>query len=259
MCILAAGLSYSRPTVQSPDLKPAENAPVLKNQTLSWYVVRNKEHQKPRPNTEGGFALEKYAAYYTGSDEKVIFLTFDEGYENGYTTKILDILKSNQVPAAFFVTEPYIQSHPDLVRRMVDEGHIVGNHSKTHPSMPSVTKDKAFFTRELQSTASAFRKITGKTMPLFFRPPKGEFSEKSLSMTQQLGYKTIFWSFAYEDWLIDKQPAPESSLTKILNNTHNGEIMLLHAVSSTNTAILDQAIKDIKKQGYRFGSLTELK
>jgi len=230
----------------------------LSNQKFSWYVVRRPNHQRPQPNTEFTFDLGKYAAYFLGKDEKVIYLTFDEGYENGYTSVILDILQKHRVPAAFFVTKPYIEKNPELIKRMVAEGHIVGNHSDTHPSMPDKTYDKQAFRSELETTARAFAALTGQEMPPYFRPPRGEFSEKSLSMTQELGYRTIFWSFAYEDWMTDKQPDPEAARRKILDNIHNGEIMLLHAVSSTNAAILDQVISEIKQQGYSFASLTSL-
>lgn len=256
--LLICGGCKSRSTTMQNQPRP-DSAPVsLSNQTLSWYVVRSKNHLLPRPNTEGGFALDKYGAYYLGKNQKVIYLTFDEGYENGYTSVILDTLKKQKVRAAFFVTKPYIDSNPQLIKRMVAEGHVVANHSKTHPSMPAKTGNEAAFKNEIGDTAQAFSKLTGKKMPLYFRPPRGEFSEKSLSMTQKLGYRTIFWSFAYEDWLTDKQPAQGPALQKILDNTHNGEIMLLHAVSSTNAAILDQAITEVKKQGYRFAPLSSL-
>lgn len=259
LLLLLGGCATQQPTtMQEQTPEPAVTSANLSNKTLSWYVVRSKDHLLPRPNTEGGFALEPYSAYYLGKNEKVIYLTFDEGYENGYTSVILDTLKKQQIPAAFFVTKPYIDGNPELIKRMVAEGHIVANHSKTHPSMPAKTNDPTAFRTEIEETAKAFSTLTGQEMPLYFRPPRGEFSEKSLSMTLELGYRTIFWSFAYEDWLTDKQPAPDSALRKILDNTHNGEIMLLHAVSSTNAAILDQAIDEIKKQGYTFAPLTSL-
>lgn len=268
LALLITGCSAeSKPLIQNPSepqhdkLQPSiETTSSLDNKTLSWYVVRNKEHKQPRGNTEGGFLLSKYDAYYIGpDDDRTIFLTFDEGYENNYTAQILDTLKTHNVPAAFFVTKPYITSNPELIKRMVNEGHIVGNHSKNHPSMPSVTSDAAVFKNELEATAQAFYDVTSQKMPQYFRPPKGEFSEKSLYMTQQLNHKTIFWSFAYEDWLTDKQPDHDSSLKRILDNTHNGEIMLLHAVSSTNAAIMGQVITEIKQQGYTFKSLDKLK
>lgn len=229
------------------------------NETLNWYYVRNQDHKNPRINTDIDFSLSDYDAYYIGSKDPVIFLTFDEGYENGYTAEILDVLKANQVPAAFFVTGPYISSNPDLVKRMVAEGHIVGNHSQTHPSMPSKAHDPEAFNREINQVEKSFEQLTGTQMPNFFRPPRGEYSELSLSLTKEMGYKTIFWSFAYQDWLVDQQPDPEEAYGRIMQGTHNGQIMLLHAVSSTNTQILDRIIKDIKKEGYRFAPLTELK
>jgi len=231
---------------------------VLSNNTFNWYFLRNKEHKTPEINNELNFTLSDYDAYYVGSKEKVIFLTFDEGYENGYTSQILDILKANQVTAAFFATAPYVKGNPDLVKRMVAEGHMVGNHSKTHPSMPAKTGNTEEFKQEITDVAAAYKDIIGKEMPKFFRPPRGEYSEKSLQMTKDLGYQTIFWSFAYQDWLTDNQPDPEPSYERIMQGTHNGEIMLLHAVSSTNTQILDKVLKDIKKEGYRFAPLTEL-
>ncbi len=253
----------SEQQAQSAEALPDDNVPSqlvnIGSQTLNWYFVRNSDHKTPGINNDIGFNLADYDAYYIGSKEKVIFLTFDEGYENGYTPEILDVLKANQVPAAFFVTGPYVTGNPELIKRMVAEGHIVGNHSQTHPSMPAKASNSKEFNREITDVARSFQDLTGKEMPKFFRPPRGEYSEKSLQMTEELGYKTIFWSFAYQDWLVDQQPDPEASYQKIMQGTHNGEIILLHAVSSTNTQILDRVIKDIKKQGYRFAPLTELK
>ena len=199
-----------------------------------------------------------YEAYYVGSRDKKIFLTFDEGYEKGYTASILDTLQEHQVPAAFFVTEHYIRENPELIKRMVTEGHLVVNHSKTHPSMPSITDNAERFKNELLDTAQAFKDLTGQDMPLFFRPPKGEYNQTSLQMTADLGYKTVFWSFAYEDWVVERQPDPEKALDLILKNTHPGEIMLLHAVSKTNSDILGQVIKGVQEQGYSFATLYEL-
>jgi peptidoglycan-N-acetylmuramic acid deacetylase len=239
-----------------PLVEQASQTAGTSNETLSWYYVGNKDHKPPRIDID--FPLSDYDAYYIGSEDPLIFLTFDEGYENGYTAEILDILKNNQVTAAFFVTGPYIKSNPELVKRMVEEGHIVGNHSQTHPSMPSKAHDPQAFEREISEVEKSFEKLTGTPMPKFFRPPRGEYSQLSLSLTKEMGYKTIFWSFAYQDWLVDQQPDPEAAYAKILQGTHNGQIMLLHAVSSTNTKILDRVIKDIKKEGYRFAPLTEL-
>lgn len=255
-----------KPALVNDDVRPSQVEPAIQEVapaasspgTLGWYVMRSKDHQTPTIDRNLKFKLSDYQAYYLGSRDKLIFLTFDEGYENGYTATILDTLKSHQVPAAFFVTEPYITSNPLLIKRMVDEGHLVGNHSKTHPSMPSLTWNQEKFDRELLETAKAFKDLTGQDMPLYFRPPKGEYNEASLKMTSNLGYKTVFWSFAYEDWLVDKQPQPEKSLDLITSNFHPGEIMLLHAVSKTNNDILGRVITEARSQGYRFASLHEM-
>lgn len=225
----------------------------LDNTKISWWYKPNKTHTTPEVNKDIKFDLSKYDALYVGNtDEKVIYLTFDEGYENGYTSKILDTLKANDVKAIFFVTSPYVKGNPELIKRMVDEGHIVGNHSNTHPSMPTVTGDETKFNNEFKDVEDKFKDITGQDIPKFFRPPMGEYSEKSLAMTKNLGYKTIFWSFAYHDWDVNKQPDPSNAKQTMLNSVHNGCVMLVHAVSKTNTEILDEVIKEIKAQGYEF-------
>lgn len=255
-------------SAQQPEPEPVQTAadkPASRNgdtvpqtDAIGWYFIPNQNHQVPRVNESISFQLSDYDAYYVGSTDKVVFLTFDEGYENGGTSQILDALKQNQIPAAFFVTRSYILSNPELVVRMASEGHMVCNHSDTHPSMPSLTEDPEKFNREITDTADSFRELTGLEMPHFFRPPQGEYSEKSLQMTAELGYKTIFWSFAYKDWVTDAQPDPNEAYQRIIGGTHNGEIILLHAVSATNVQILDQTIKDIQSQGYRFASLSEI-
>lgn len=223
---------------------------------LNWYFVQNNNHISP-PKEAAQF-IDKYNTYYVGDqNKKEIFLTFDEGYENGYTDKILDTLKSNNVPAAFFVVKPYIKQNPELIKRMDAEGHLVCNHSSSHPSMASI-RDDAKFNKEFDDVNEEYKKLFNKDIPNYFRPPMGKFSESSLEKTQSKGYKTIFWSFAYKDWLVDNQPTHEFAKKKILGKAHNGEIMLLHAVSKTNTEILDAIIKDLKNQGYVFKSLTEL-
>lgn len=231
----------------------------LDNTKHGWGYRPNSEHKTPEMPQSTVNLLKKYSGYYVGdTSSKVIYLTFDEGYENGYTGKILDILKANSVPAAFFVTRPYITKNPDLIKRMVEEGHIVGNHTSNHPSMPDKTGDPEAFKKEFTVVEDLYKELTGKDMPKFFRPPMGEYSEKSLAMTQQLGYKSIFWSFAHRDWLVDDQPDVNTTYTRVMNGVHNGEIMLLHAVSKSNTEALDSILKDLKAQGYRFASLEEL-
>lgn len=232
----------------------------LNNTTKGWGFKPNETHLVPEIPASTKKLIEKFSGYYIGDkSQKVIYLTFDEGYENGYSGQILDILKANNVKAAFFVTRPYIIKEKDLVKRMVDEGHLVCNHSSKHPSMPSVTHDTKLFNSEFTDTETAFKEVTGKDMPKFFRPPKGEYSELSLYLTKELGYKTIFWSFAHRDWEVNNQPSVEETLKRVLGRSHNGEIMLLHAVSKSNTDALDTILKTLKSEGYRFGTLEELK
>ena len=262
----------SNESTQTPD-KTVSTNPVPKTETTTppdvsnlsnklngWYYKAGQNHNPPTVPQNINNLLAKYSGYYLGdTTQKVIYITFDEGYENGYTPKILDILKANNVKAAFFVTKHYITSSPDLVKRMVDEGHTVCNHSSKHLSMPSITGNANGFNNEFTDTEKAFKEITGQDMPKLFRPPMGEYSEKSLYMTQKLGYKSIFWSFAHKDWLVNDQPPVNVTHDKIINSSHNGEIMLLHAVSSSDTNALDSVIKDLKSMGYRFGTLDELK
>ena len=225
---------------------------------LNWYYVGKGKDNAAEPPKESAAFLKENDAYYLGNtSEKVIYLTFDEGYENGNTGKILDILKEVNVPAAFFVVKPYIDKEPDLVKRMVDEGHVVGNHSVHHPSMPQI-HDSEKFKAELTGVEDAYKELTGEDMPKFFRPPMGKYSKESLEMTKDLGYKTIFWSFAYKDWLINDQPSEEKGIQKITNGSHPGCIMLLHAVSDTNTKILKQVLTSLKDSGYEFKSLNDL-
>ena len=231
-------------------------------ESLSWYCVRNKEHKQPRADANMSF-IENYGGYYVdkkhgdGDDDKVIYLTFDAGYENGNVAKILDVLKEEKVPAAFFVLDNLITQNKALVMRMLDEGHLVCNHTSKHLD---VTKCKNIdeFKRELESLENVFKEVTGKEMPKYFRPPEGKFSEKSMQYASELGYKTIFWSFAYADWDNGAQPSLDVAKEKILANVHNGEIMLLHPTSATNAAILADVIRELKAQGYRFGTLDEL-
>ncbi len=231
------------------DEVPADNA------VRSWYYVRNDEHAVPRVPTDVRELLERYGGIYVGPDPRSVYLTFDEGYENGNTSRILDVLKRNGVRATFFVTKSYIDANPELVRRMVAEGHVVGNHSATHPSMPSLAGDSSAFAAELERTAAAFESVTGQPMARLFRPPRGEYSARSLYRTQALGYTTVFWSFAHRDWVVDDQPSVEVTVSRILAGSHPGAIYLLHAVSTANTAALDEAIRGLKAQGYRFGTL----
>lgn len=224
---------------------------------INWYYVnRGKDTPLDTPKESSEY-LESLDGYYLAkTDEKVIYLTFDEGYENGNTPKILDILKEEGVPAAFFVVKPYIRDYPDLIKRMESEGHLVCNHSSTHPSMASV-RDEVKFNKEFSDVEEAYKAVIGKDMPKYFRPPMGKYSKTSLKRTKDLGYKTIFWSFAYKDWIVEDQPSEEFGIKKITDGVRPGTIMLLHAVSSTNTKILKPVIQKLKADGYEFKSLDE--
>ena len=195
----------------------------------------------------------KYNAVFIGDNTKKIYLTFDEGYENGYTSKILDSLKEKKVPAVFFVTYDYAKRNHDLVQRMIREGHIVGNHSYTHPSMPALSTSKA--SDEITKMHSYIMKNFNYTMTLF-RPPMGEFSEKTLALAQNLKYKSVFWSFAYVDWNPQKQIGADKAYKKVVSGLHNGAIYLLHAVSKDNAEILGPFIDKAKEEGFEFARLS---
>ena len=230
----------------------------LSTQEIDWYIVPNKNHVPPEPNKIALPLLEKFSGFYLGNTEKkFLYLTFDEGYENGYTSQILDTLKKHNVPAAFFVVRPYLKTNQDLILRMVNEGHLVCNHSSNHPSMAKITNIEKF-NKEFSDVENEFKKITNQDMPKFFRPPMGKFSEYSLKLTKDLGYKSIFWSVAYKDFDVKNQPSKEKAENTILGRIHNGAIILLHAVSKTNVEILDNLLSTLKSQGYEFKSLSDL-
>jgi len=225
--------------------------------TGAWGLSFRQEGQPPIGNAEAA-ALKKYDAVYLGNtDEKVLYLTFDAGYENGCTEKILDILKEHNVPAAFFLVGNYMEKNADMVRRMVEEGHIVGNHTMHHPDM-SKLQDESSFSKELQDLEVLFASITGKELPKFYRPPQGTYSEENLKMAKKLGYRTVFWSLAYVDWNNDSQPTAEHAFSKLLPRTHNGAVVLLHSTSRTNAAILDELLTKWEAAGYRFASIDNL-
>ena len=202
--------------------------------------------------------LREYDAIYVGDqEEKVLYLTFDAGYENGYTASILDTLKKHNVKAAFFLVGNYLQKNADLVRRMVDEGHIVGNHTMTHPDMSAITEKEAF-QAELEGLETLFKEITGKDLPQYYRPPQGIYSEENLKMAKELGYRTVFWSLAYKDWDNNKQPTTEYALGKLIPRSHNGAVILLHSTSATNAEVLDELLTQWKSLGYRFETIDQL-
>ena len=232
------------------------------SQTFSWYCVRNKEHLQPIADANMRF-VENYNGYYidhnhsNNDNEKVIYITFDAGYENGNIEKILNVLKEEEVKAAFFILENLIIKNPELITRMANEGHLVCNHTSNHPDITKFTS-KEELKKELCSLEEAYFCVTGKSMAKYFRPPEGKFSEQSMKYINEFGYKTIFWSFAYADWDNNAQMTPEQAKKKILDNIHNGEVMLLHPTSNTNAYILKDIIQQLKSEGYSFGTLDEL-
>ena len=228
---------------------------IVSTKKIEWGIKRNDNHEQPDVGKENRRVLEENNGICLGKeDEKVLYLTFDEGYEAGYTSRILEVLKENDVKAAFFITAHYLNTQEDLVKQMIEEGYIVGNHTVNHKSMPELSEEE--IRKEVMDLHTAIYEKFGYEMK-YIRPPKGEFSEKSIKYTNTLGYKTVMWSFAYEDWNENKQPNEEKAKEKIINNFHNGEIILLHSNSKTNTNILDSIIKEAKSMGYEFKSLDE--
>ncbi|WHH59925.1 delta-lactam-biosynthetic de-N-acetylase [Petroclostridium sp. X23] len=226
------------------------------NTKYGWWYRRNKD-KPPTIDNKYDQLLKKYDGIFRhDTDEKVLYLTFDEGYENGYTPKILDVLKENQTTAAFFITGPYLKKHSDLVKRMVEEGHIVANHTINHPSMPEILDDKKL-EEEILGLERPFYEMFQQHMK-YLRPPKGEYSERTLALTQSLGYKTVFWSFHYLDYDVKNQKGADHAYNEVMGRLHNGAVLLLHAVSKDNAEALDRIIKDAKAQGYEFKSLDEI-
>lgn len=226
-------------------------------ETGSWGLSFQAQGQAPVGNASQEDLAQYDAAYVGSTQEPVLYLTFDAGYENGCTAKILDVLKAHHAPAAFFLVGSYIERNPALVKRMAEEGHIVGNHTAHHYDMSKIG-DKATFTQELQEVERLYREATGQELPKFYRPPQGIYSQENLAMAQELGYKTVFWSLAYVDWKNDSQPTREEAFSKLLPRVHNGAVVLLHSTSQTNGEILDELLTKWEQMGYRFASLEEL-
>ena len=226
-------------------------------ETGSWGLSFRETGEPPIGNADAA-SLRRYDAVYLGdTEEKVLYLTFDAGYENGCTAQILDTLKAHNAKAAFFVVGNYLESAPELVQRMADEGHLVGNHTWHHYDMSRIAEEQAF-SAELTRVEEKYRELTGQAMKKYYRPPQGVYSEENLRMAQALGYRTVFWSLAYVDWLQDNQPTAEEAFSKLLPRTHPGAIVLLHSTSATNAAILDDLLTRWEEAGYRFGSLEEI-
>ena len=227
------------------------------SETENWGLGFGAEGTQPTGNASAK-ELGEYNAYYVGNtEEKVLYLTFDCGYENGNTEAILDALKKHNVSATFFVVGHYLESAPDLVKRMVEEGHTVGNHTYHHPDMSKIS-DKGSFQKEMDAVKSLFKEITGKDISMYYRPPQGKYSASNLQMAKDLGYSTFFWSLAYVDWNVDSQPSHEEAFKKLCGRVHPGAIVLLHNTSKTNGEILDELLTKWEEMGYCFGTLEDI-
>lgn len=223
----------------------------------NWGLRFAKDGDTPVGNASAEF-LAQYNALYTGdTGEKVIYLTFDAGYDNGYTAPILDTLKKHGVTATFFLVGNFMETHPELVQRMADEGHLVGNHTYHHPDMSAISTAEGF-DKEVTSLEEKYKEITGQEMSKLYRPPQGKYSEQNLKMAAERGYKTCFWSLAYVDWYVDDQPTREQAFSKLLPRIHPGAVVLLHSTSRTNCEILDELLTKWKEMGYSFGSLADI-
>ena len=235
---------------------------VSSNVSYNWYCKRNSQHLQPVIDKEMAF-VEDYSCYYVdkkhgdASDKKVVYLTFDAGYENGNVEKILDILSDKNVTGAFFVLKNLVVKNTSLVTRMKDEGHLVCNHTAMHSDISKAESIEEFRV-DVENLENVYRQYTGREIDKFFRPPEGRFSENALKFAQQMGYKTVLWSLAYADWDNQNQPQPKQAVKKIMDNIHNGAIILLHPTSDTNVQILGEIIDTLQAQGYTFGSLDQL-
>lgn len=223
----------------------------------NWGLSFQEEGKAPIGNATAEELAEYDAFYAQDTEEKVLYLTFDAGYENGNTPAILDALQKHQVSATFFVVGTYIESEPELVKRMVKEGHTVGNHTWHHLDM-SQMDSLDHFRRELEDVEAAYQSLTGEEMPRYYRPPQGKYSQTDLKMAQQLGYHTFFWSLAYVDWYENDQPTKEEAFKKLTGRIHPGAIVLLHSTSATNAQILDELLTRWEEMGYRIRPLSDL-
>ena len=255
---IIVGFMFTFTLARNENIKTSKvDADQVSNKKICWGIKRNDTHQQPDVGSANQKILEDNKGICLGNkDEKIIYLTFDNGYEAGYTNQILDTLKENEVKATFFITAHYLNTASDIVQRMIEEGHIVGNHTVNHKSMPEIT-DEQIKDEVIKLHQAVYEKF-GYEMK-YLRPPKGEFSERTIILTNNLGYQHVMWSFAYVDWDEKKQPDEQKAQKVITDNLHNGEIMLLHENSKTNANILDNIIKEAKKQGYEIRSLDEFK
>ncbi|MBQ2898055.1 MAG: polysaccharide deacetylase family protein [Clostridia bacterium] len=240
-------------TAFNPDL----NSNILTTSKNDWGLSYRENGAQPEGNATAEFLKEHNAYYCVPTDEKVIYLTFDAGYDNGNTTPILDALKKHNVKSTFFLVGNFIEKNPDLVKRMVDEGHIVGNHTKNHPDMSKIATAEEF-AKEIAALENDYKAVTGKELLKVYRPPQGKFNEENLKLANSMGYKTFFWSLAYVDWYENKQPTKEEAFSKLLTRIHPGAIVLLHSTSKTNAEILDELLTKWEEMGYTFKNLDSI-
>ena len=243
--------------VRFMDSQVEQNVSVMANSSENWGLGFGEAGQKPRGNKTPDELKEYNAHYLKDSIDKVIYLTFDAGFENGNMAPILDALEKHKIQATFFVVGNYLETSPELVKRMVKEGHTVANHTYHHKDMSSML-DKRAFEKELVDLEVLYEEITGQKMAKFYRPPQGSYCEENLQMAKEMGYHTFFWSLAYVDWYEEKQPSKEEAFDKLLNRIHPGAIVLLHSTSKTNGEIMDELLTKWEEMGYRFGTLQEL-
>ena len=222
-----------------------------------WGYKKNYDNKLPEVG-KFGETLKEHDAIYADltTNDKEVYFTFDNGYEQGYTQEVLEVLKKHQVPATFFVTGHYVKTEPDLVKRMVDEGHIIGNHSYSHPDFTTMTKEE--MKKELDKLEKAVADVSGQKQTVYLRPPRGTFNENTLKWATEFGYVHVFWSLAFKDWETNNQKGWKYSYDQIMTQIHPGAILLLHTVSEDNAKALDKVITQLKKDGYTFKSLDDL-
>lgn len=243
--------------IRKPNITETVMSTEIMSESQDWGLGFSEPGQPPT-----GMAtveeLKKYDAHFLrDTTEKKLYLTFDAGFENGNTEAILDALQKHQIKATFFVVGHYLETAPELVKRMVEEGHTVGNHTYHHYDMSKIL-DQESFAEEISSVEEKYKEITGQEMVKYYRPPQGKYSLQNLQMAKDLGYHTFFWSLAYVDWNQDAQPSHEEAFEKLLSRAHPGAIVLLHNTSSTNGEIMDELLTKWESEGYTFGTLDEL-
>lgn len=254
---LCMGITIGKQQAESLTTAAVAVADTDETTVRNWGICFDKDGEKPRIDI-GEEALAKYDAHYIGNTkEKKIYLTFDCGYENGNTEAILDALKEHNVSATFFVVGHYLESAPELVKRMVEEGHTVANHTYHHPDMSAI-KTKSEFQEELEQVNKSFHDLTGQEMVKYYRPPQGKYTLENLKQAKELGYQSFFWSLAYVDWNTDQQPDPQESVNKLCRRIHPGAVVLLHNTSDTNGKIMGDLLTNWEEMGYQFGTLNEL-